>query len=79
MAASGVLARPMRSGSVSGGANGASFWGVVVVSGSGLPPYGVPIGVAVAALGGWLIHRDRGHGRVPVRPARSGARAGSEG
>ena len=26
---------------------------------SGLPPYGTPIGLAVAALGGWLIHRDR--------------------
>jgi hypothetical protein len=26
---------------------------------SGLPPYGVPIGLAVAALGGSLIHTDR--------------------
>jgi hypothetical protein len=26
---------------------------------SGLPPYGTPIGLAVAALGGWLVHRDR--------------------
>lgn len=26
---------------------------------SGLPPYGVPIGIAFAALGGWLIHADR--------------------
>ena len=26
---------------------------------SGLPPNGAPLGLAVAALGGWLIHRDR--------------------
>ena len=26
---------------------------------SGLPPYGVPIGLVIAALGGWLIHHDR--------------------
>lgn len=26
---------------------------------SGLPPYGTPIGLAVAALGGWLVRRDR--------------------
>ena len=26
---------------------------------SGLPPYGTPIGLTVAALGAWLIHRDR--------------------
>jgi hypothetical protein len=26
---------------------------------SGLPPYGTPIGLAVAALGGWLVHQDR--------------------
>jgi hypothetical protein len=25
---------------------------------SGMTPYGVPIGLAVAALGGWLVHRD---------------------
>ena len=25
---------------------------------SGLPPYGTPIGLTVAALGGWLIRRD---------------------
>ena len=38
--------------------------GALVVSGvlgfqSGLPPYGTPIGLTVAALGGWLIHRER--------------------
>jgi hypothetical protein len=32
---------------------------------SGLPPYGVPIGLAVAALGGWLIHADRAAVRAP--------------
>jgi hypothetical protein len=26
---------------------------------SGLTPYGTPIGLAVAAVGGWLIHQDR--------------------
>jgi hypothetical protein len=26
---------------------------------SGLPPYGTPIGLAVGALGGWLVHQDR--------------------
>jgi hypothetical protein len=26
---------------------------------SGFPPYGVPLGLAVAALGGWLIRSDR--------------------
>jgi hypothetical protein len=26
---------------------------------SGLPPYGVPIGLAVAVLGGWLVHAGR--------------------
>jgi hypothetical protein len=26
---------------------------------SGLTPYGTPIGLAVAALGGWLLHHDR--------------------
>jgi hypothetical protein len=31
---------------------------------SGLPPYGIPIGLAVAAVGGWLIH-DR-HRAVAV-------------
>ena len=36
----------------------------LVVSGvlgyhSGLSPYGTPIGLTVAALGGWLIHRER--------------------
>jgi len=36
----------------------------LVVSGalgfhSGLPPYGAPIGLTVAALGGWLVHRER--------------------
>jgi hypothetical protein len=36
---------------------------------SGLPPYGTPIGLAVAALGCWLIHRDR---RPPVHERRSG-------
>jgi hypothetical protein len=41
---------------------------------SGLPPYGAPIGLAVAALGVWLIRRDRGAaqartpgGRVPAQ------------
>jgi hypothetical protein len=33
--------------------------GGVVGFNAGLPPYGVPIGLAVAALGGWLIHHDR--------------------
>jgi hypothetical protein len=23
------------------------------------PPYGAPIGLTVAALGGWLVHRER--------------------
>lgn len=27
--------------------------------GSGLPPYGAPIALAVAALGAWLVHQDR--------------------
>jgi hypothetical protein len=26
---------------------------------SGMTPYGTPIGLAVAALGGWLVHQDR--------------------
>jgi hypothetical protein len=33
---------------------------------SGMPPYGVPIGLAVAALGGWLVHVDRGVDRAEV-------------
>jgi hypothetical protein len=36
---------------------------------SGLPPYGVPIGLAVAALGGWLIHIGRAAQPVPERGA----------
>jgi hypothetical protein len=32
---------------------------------SGLPPYGVPIGLAFAALGAWLIRADRA-ARVPA-------------
>jgi hypothetical protein len=35
---------------------------------SGLPPYGIPIGLAVAALGVWLIRSERAVDR-PVRPA----------
>jgi hypothetical protein len=31
-----------------------------------MPPYGVPIGLAVAALGAWLIHTDRTARRVPA-------------
>lgn len=33
--------------------------GGVFAFNSGLPPYGVPLGLAVAALGGWLIRSDR--------------------
>jgi hypothetical protein len=33
---------------------------------AGMPPYGVPIGLAVAALGGWLIHTDRTARRAPA-------------
>ena len=35
---------------------------------SGLPPYGTPIGLAVAALGDWLIHGDRGTRARPQNP-----------
>jgi hypothetical protein len=33
---------------------------------AGMPPYGVPIGLAVAALGGWLIRHDRTIGKLRV-------------
>jgi hypothetical protein len=33
--------------------------GGLVAFQSGFPPYGVPLGLAVAALGGWLIRSDR--------------------
>jgi hypothetical protein len=33
---------------------------------AGIPPYGVPIGLAVATLGGWLIHKDRTVRQVPA-------------
>jgi hypothetical protein len=35
---------------------------------AGLPPYGVPIGLAVAALGGWLVRADR-IARGPSEPS----------
>jgi hypothetical protein len=38
---------------------------------SGLPPYGTPIGLAVAGLGTWLIHRDRGTARTGMPDSRS--------
>ena len=54
-----------------------ALWIGLVVGGvlgyhSGLPPYGTPIGLAVAALGGWLIHRDRltTSAAPPSRPSR---------
>ena len=34
---------------------------------SGLSPYGAPIGLAVAALGGWLLHRERAARLAAVR------------
>ena len=40
--------------------------GGVLGFGSGIPPYGVPIGLAVAALGGWLVHLDRAARRTAV-------------
>jgi hypothetical protein len=46
--------------------------GIAVVVGgllgynSGLPPNGAPIGLAVAALGAWLLHRDRAATRRPA-------------
>jgi hypothetical protein len=43
--------------------------GGVLGFGSGIPPYGAPIGLAVAALGCWLIHTDRAARRVEVRTA----------
>lgn len=51
-----------------------SISAAVVVGGvlafqSGWPPYGVPIGLAVAAMGGWLVHRDRAVRQVPERAA----------
>jgi hypothetical protein len=33
---------------------------------AGMPPYGVLIGLAVAALGGWLIRHDRTIGKLRV-------------
>ena len=39
---------------------------------SGLPPYGTPIGLAVAALGGWLIHQDRRGTRARTQDSRTG-------
>ena len=39
---------------------------------SGLPPYGTPIGLAVAALGYWLIQRDRAASRARTQNSRTG-------
>jgi len=39
---------------------------------SGLPPYGTPIGLAVAALGYWLIHQDRRGTRARTQNSRTG-------
>jgi hypothetical protein len=50
--------------------------GGVLGYGSGLPPYGAPIGLAVAALGGWLIRRDRATAPAAVPTLRAG-RVGS--
>jgi hypothetical protein len=44
--------------------------GGVLGYGSGIPPYGVPIGLAVAALGGWLVHVDRAARRPGLVTAR---------
>jgi hypothetical protein len=38
---------------------------------SGLPPWGTPIGLAVAALGGWLIHQDRSSARARTHDSRT--------
>ena len=38
---------------------------------SGLPPYGTPIGLTVAALGAWLIHRDREVARTRTQNSRT--------
>ncbi len=37
---------------------------------SGVPPYGVPLGLAVAVLGAWLIRSDRAARRIPVSAQR---------
>jgi hypothetical protein len=44
--------------------------GGVLGYGSGIPPYGVPIGLAVAALGGWLVHTGRTARRTELVTAR---------
>jgi hypothetical protein len=31
-----------------------------------MPPWGVPLGLAVAAIGGWLIRHDRTVGSAPI-------------
>jgi hypothetical protein len=38
---------------------------------SGLPPYGTPIGLAVAALGAWLLHQDRAAARARTQNSRT--------
>jgi hypothetical protein len=44
--------------------------GGVLGYGSGIPPYGVPIGLAMAAVGGWLVHAGRAARRTGVLAAR---------
>jgi hypothetical protein len=44
--------------------------GGVLGYGSGIPPYGVPIGLAVAAVGGWLVHTGRTARRTELVSAR---------
>jgi hypothetical protein len=36
-----------------------------------MPPYGTPLGLAVAALGGWLIAQDRQHARAQTQDSRT--------
>jgi hypothetical protein len=49
----------LRAGVLPVGLSVALVVGGLLGHGSGLPPYGTPIALAVAALGGWLVHQDR--------------------
>ena len=48
-------------------------WSAVLLGyNSGLPPYGMPLGLAVAALGCWLIRSDRAASRARTQNSRTG-------
>jgi hypothetical protein len=63
----------LRAGAVPVGSALAVVVGGLLAYNSGLTPYGTPLGLAVAALGGWLIVHDRREARARTQDSRTQA------